>query len=167
MTLLATTLSESDLESFRDCLDTVARERKWLALFEAPSLERMRGFVGESIAGGFPQVVAKDAGRVVGWCDIVPGWHDALRHCGSLGMGLLPEYRGKGLGQRLLEACLARAKEVGLTRIELETRADNEPALRLYERMGFEHEGRKRRGMKVNGLYIDTVAMAVLLDAGA
>jgi RimJ/RimL family protein N-acetyltransferase len=167
MNVLIAPIAESDLVSFRECLDLVARERKFLALIEAPPLEHMRGFVSENIAKNLPQVVAREGDRVVGWCDILPGWHHALRHCGSVGMGLLPQYRGRGLGQRLLEACLTRAKDVGISRIELEARADNEHALRLYRRMGFEFEGTKRRGMKVDGHYVDTIAMALLLDAGA
>lgn len=164
MTILIKPIAESDIESFRECLDTVARERKFLALLEAPSVENVRAFVTQNISAQIPQVVAKEAQRVVGWCDIQPGWHHTLQHCGSLGMGVLPEYRGQGLGQRLLESCIALAREGGITRIGLEARVDNGQALRLYERMGFQAEGVRRNGMKVDGQYIDTVAMALLLD---
>jgi RimJ/RimL family protein N-acetyltransferase len=158
-----TPIAIADVESFRACLDEVAREGRFLALLTAPPIEHMRGFVAENIAKHVPQVVAKDGEVVVGWCDISPGWHDTLQHCGSLGMGLLREYRGRGIGGELLKACIEVAKERGITRVELETRADNEPALRLYRRLGFEYEGTKRRGMRVDGVYQDTIAMGLLL----
>lgn len=167
MSVFVAPIAEADADSFHACLDAVARERRFLALLEAPPLESLRGFVVDNVAKGVPQVVAKDGARVVGWCDIQPGWPHALRHCGCVGMGLLPAYRGQGIGRRLLEACLVQARQAGITRVELEARADNEDALRLYSRMGFAHEGTKRGGMWVDGQYLDTLAMALLLDAPA
>jgi len=45
--------------------------------------------------------------------------------------------RGRGVGAALLEAVVARARERGCRRIELDVSEANEPALRLYERFGF------------------------------
>jgi GNAT superfamily N-acetyltransferase len=45
--------------------------------------------------------------------------------------------RGKGVGAALIDAGIARARERGCRRIELDTSEDNENALRLYERFGF------------------------------
>ncbi len=52
-------------------------------------------------------------------------------------MYLHRNYRGKGLGQRLLEDALAHAKELGFRRITLETASVLKEAIRLYERYGF------------------------------
>ena len=46
-------------------------------------------------------------------------------------------YRGKGLGRRLLEDALARARQAGFRRITLETASVLKEAIRLYERYGF------------------------------
>ncbi|WP_395686307.1 GNAT family N-acetyltransferase [Caenimonas koreensis] len=162
MAVTITPITLADVESFRECLDSVAREGRFLALLEAPPLANMQQFVAENIAKGVAQRVAKDGDVVVGWCDIMPGWHHTLQHCGSLGMGLLPAYRGQGLGARMLDQCIEQAMRAGITRVELEVRADNHAARRLYGRFGFEEEGTKRRGMRVNGEYFDTVAMALL-----
>jgi RimJ/RimL family protein N-acetyltransferase len=164
MSVSISPITVDDIESFHFCLDLVAREGRFLALLEAPALDHMTAFVTDNIAKGVPQVVARESdGRVVGWCDISPGWHHTLRHCGSLGMGLLPTHRGKGLGEAMLKACLPLAVGAGITRVELEARSDNERALRLYRRLGFQYEGTKQRGMRVDGVYQDTTAMALLL----
>jgi RimJ/RimL family protein N-acetyltransferase len=155
----------SDVESFRECLDTVAREKRYLALFEAPSLDHMRRFVTENIEKNVAHLVVRDGDRVVGWCDIAPGWHHAYRHCGSLGMGLLSEYRNKGLGAQMLQSCIALAKQNGLSRIELEVRVDNIRAAKLYRRIGFVREGQKRNGMMIDGIGVDTEIMSLLLDS--
>lgn len=79
-------------------------------------------------------------------------------------MGLLPAYRGQGIGQQLLSACLAKARLNGITRVELEVRADNERAIRLYERMGFTREALKRHGMRFDGVYYNTVLMGHIFE---
>lgn len=158
-------IAESHADGFHACLDTVAREKKYLAQVEALPLERIQGFVRESVATGAAQFVAVDGSLVVGWCDIFPAWAHAIQHCGSVGMGVLPAYRGQGIGRQLLSACLAKAKASGITRVELEARADNERAIKLYERMGFQREALKRRGMRFDGMYYDSVQMSLLFEA--
>ena len=99
MSIVIVPITEAHVEGFHACLDAVAREQKFLAQIEAPPLDRVRGFVTEGIAAGVAQCVALDAGTVVGWCDIFPAWAHATRHCGTLGLGLLPAYRGLGLAR--------------------------------------------------------------------
>lgn len=124
MSIAVVPIAEDHAESFHACLDAVDRERKFLAQFEALPLERVNVFAGESVASGAAQFVAVDGALVVGWCDIFARWAQATSHCGSLGMGLLSNYRDKGIGHRLLSACLAKARANGITRVELEVRAD-------------------------------------------
>jgi RimJ/RimL family protein N-acetyltransferase len=77
-------------------------------------------------------------------------------------MGLLPGYRGRGIGRRLMEEAIARAWHAGLERIELEVFASNAPARALYEKLGFVTEGVRRRARKLDGAYDDNVLMALL-----
>jgi len=158
-------ISEDHAASFRECLDTVAREKRYLAQVEAPPLEWVQKFVHDGVANDAAQFVAVDAtGRVVGWADIFPAWAHAVAHCGTVGMGVLPGYRGQGIGKRLLQACIAKAWSKGLTRIGLEVRVDNEPAMRLYHRLGFAKEALKKHAMRFDAVYHDTVQMRLLRD---
>lgn len=152
---------------FRACLDAVAREKRFLAQVEAPPLERVQQFVRDGIEKNVAQFVALDGDRVVGWADIFPEWAHALAHRGHVGMGVHHDYRGRGLGTRLLAACVAKATTQGLSRIELEVRADNTAAIGLYRKLGFTEEGRLHRGMRLDGAYFDTLLMARLVDADA
>lgn len=155
-------VQETYAASFRECLDVVAREGRYLAQVEAPPLERVAGFVKESVASDAAQFFALDGERVVGWADIFPKWAHAVAHCGTLGMGVHPAYRGQGLGERLLRACIEKAWRKGLTRIELEARADNRAAIALYEKVGFRHEGLKANALRFDGVYFEGVAMRLL-----
>ena len=150
---------------FHAALDSVARERDFLAMVEAPPLEWAQEFVSDIIAKGHAQVVALEEGTVVGWCDILPQRsRPGFQHCGSVGMGVVRAWRGRGLGKALLASCIERAFASGLTRIELEVYADNLPAIALYRRLGFAEEGRKRRARFLDGRYQDLLMMALLRE---
>jgi putative acetyltransferase len=77
-------------------------------------------------------------------------------------MGVAASHRGIGVGAALLRATLDGAFARGLTRIELVVRADNEPAIGLYRRHGFELEGQLRRYIVVDGTAYDALQMARL-----
>ena len=114
---------------------------------------------------GHPQLVALEGERVVGWCDVTPVQRPTMRHGGVLGMGLLPDWRGRGLGERLIRQTLEAARAFGFSRVELTVRHDNARAQALYRKVGFEAEGRKRRAILVDGVFYDLVVMALLFDA--
>ncbi len=157
-------IAEEHIPGFHRALDTVCKERRFLARFEAPPLDSTRAFVRPNIANGGPQFVALDGEPVVGWCDICPSDKPAFRHCGTMGMGVLSEYRHRGLGTRLLAAAIARAREIGLERVELEVYERNEPAVALYRKLGFQVEGRKIRSCKIDGIYDNDLLMALFLQ---
>jgi ribosomal protein S18 acetylase RimI-like enzyme len=155
-------IAQDHIESFHRALDSVARERRYLSFLEAPPLESVRAFVLDNIKQGCPELVAVSAGQVVGWCDIVPKPRPIYAHVGVLGMGLLPEFRGRGLGDRLIRQTLAAARAFRLNRVELSVRENNAGAVALYKRVGFEVEGLQRNATKVDGAYENVVLMAIL-----
>ena len=164
MTVTIVQIAQAHTAGFRDCLDAVAREKRYLAQTEAPSLDRVESFVRDSVQKNAAQYVALDGSLVVGWCDIFADWAAALAHGGGLGMGVLAAYRGRGIGRQLLLATLAHARRQGLTRVELEVRVDNLAAIGLYQRVGFVSEGRKRNRLRFDGVYFDALTMSLLFD---
>jgi len=154
--------AEQHIEGAHRCLDIVARERVHLAFLEAPPLEATRGFIQSLLTGGGVHVVAVDADdAVVGWCDIVRDLREGFRHTGRLGMGLLPDFRGKGLGAKLALAAIERGWDSGLERIELEVFASNARGIALYQKLGFYWEGVKRKARALGDTYDDIVFMAL------
>ena len=160
MTVEIVPIGRRHIAGFRDLLDSVARERRFLAYTEAPPMKEVRRFVLNGLKAGAVHFVAIDGGRVVGWCDVMPKPRELLRHSGVLGMGVAATHRGHGLGGRLLGATMDAAAGRGLTRIELMVRSDNAPAIGLYRRFGFELEGSCRRFMLVGEQYYDALLMA-------
>jgi RimJ/RimL family protein N-acetyltransferase len=160
-------IEEKHADGFHACLDRVAKERKFLLFQEAPSLESTRSFVRENVATGQVQWVVVDRDRVVGWCDILRPQMASLSHVGSVGMGLLPEYRGKGIGRALLQRTLQAAFASGIERIELSVFASNRKAMSLYRSLGFVEEGRMARRVKLGDAYQDMFCMVLFNDSGA
>jgi ribosomal protein S18 acetylase RimI-like enzyme len=78
-------------------------------------------------------------------------------------MGLHPDYRGRGLGERLIRASLDAARGEGFERIELSVYGQNTRAVALYRRVGVVDEGTRVRGKKVDGQYDDVHMMGMLL----
>ena len=155
-------IAEQHIDGFYAVIDEVARERRWLAMLEAPPLEEMRKHVLGNISGGVPHFVALADARVVGWCDCWVKARPTQRHSAILGMGVVKTHRGQGIGRALLAATLEAARAKGLKRIELAVRVDNESAKKLYDRSGFAVEGVYRRYMLVDGEYKDAYAMALV-----
>lgn len=75
-----------------------------------------------------------------------------VRHIAHIvGMMVIDELHGQGIGRQLLDECLRRLKgEPGLLRATLTVTASNTPAIRLYERSGFSRYGRLEGALKLS-----------------
>lgn len=156
-------ITEADIPGFWDALDAVARESAFLRSNQAPPVEAVTKFVLSNIETGNPQMVAVTDDRVVGWCDIVRATGTHERHVGELGMGVVPEWRGRGVGKALLAETIAAADRLDLLRIELSVHSDNPKATALYRKFGFLEEGRKVRARLKSGVPVDVILMARLV----
>jgi RimJ/RimL family protein N-acetyltransferase len=146
-----------------DCLNPVFIERKYLAITEAIPIGEAMGYHAAHIEAGHPHFVAMEGERVVGLCDASPSAPTRIagqRHNATIGMLLLPEYRGVGIGEKLLRAALAECQGKW-ERVELSVYSHNERAHRLYLRCGFVEEGRRIGAWKLDGVTSDIIDMAI------
>ena len=73
-----------------------------------------------------------------------------------------PRFYGRGLGTEATRLAVEHAFAVGVHRIELEVYAFNPRARRVYEKVGFRHEGTKRDALLWDGTWVDAFVMALL-----
>jgi putative acetyltransferase len=107
-------------------------------------------------------LVAEIEGEVVGSLVMTFGTRRRA-HVGSFGMGVHEAWQGHGVGSALVAGAIDLADNwYNLRRLEIEVFADNEPAIRLYRRYGFEVEGTLRDYAFRLGDYADAYAMARL-----
>lgn len=155
--------NENYFSSFHDALSTVAKERIYIEMIEAPPLEKVASFQKDLISKNGPVYYAVNDDKVVGWCDVFPEQNPRQSHRGGLGMGILPEFRGKGIGSKLLQKAIEHSATFGLEKIELNVYTSNVSAIGLYKKFGFEQEGLIRKYRKLDGRYFDCLAMGKFL----
>jgi putative acetyltransferase len=84
-----------------------------------------------------------------------------MRHSASLGISIHRDYQGKGVGTALMKALIDLADNwLMLVRLELTVFEDNERAIRLYEKLGFEKEGVKKLAAIRSGRYVNEIMMS-------
>jgi putative acetyltransferase len=122
------------------------------------SIEQTREWLGKP-APDATNLVAVVAGQVVGNAGLRR--HSGRQvHTGHLGMGVHDEFVGRGIGSKLLAALIDTADNwLAIKRLELTVYVDNGPAIRLYEKFGFETEGRLKAFAFRNGEYVDAFTM--------
>ncbi|WP_208513823.1 GNAT family N-acetyltransferase [Variovorax paradoxus] len=90
-----------------------------------------------------------------------------VAHVACLGtLAVDPAFHGRGVALAMVSDAIEQLRAAGVKRIELYAESDNAPALRFYEKLGFEREGTLRKFYKRAGEadYIDDHLMALLLD---
>ena len=107
-------------------------------------------------------LVATQGEQVIGHACLSRMGLRAVRHIYRLTTVVHPGHTGRGIGRQLLQALHAWAEANPQCRkIELLVRAGNAPAVRLYEAMGYRHEGRLvQRVQDAGGVFHDDLAMA-------
>lgn len=107
-------------------------------------------------------LVAELGGELVGSCGLHPvGPAARRRHVMMLGISVASAAQGCGVGSALMAAmCDYADRWLGMLRLELTVYADNQAAIRLYRKFGFEVEGLHRGYAMRDGVYVDAIAMA-------
>ena len=95
------------------------------------------------------EIIALVDGQIAGMAGIESlGAKHKVKHRAELGISILKEYWGLGLGKALINACIKCAEIAGYEQIELNVVAENEVAVAMYLKAGFKVYGRNPRGFK-------------------
>ncbi|NUM46390.1 MAG: GNAT family N-acetyltransferase [Anaerolineales bacterium] len=125
-----------------------------------PSVDMWRKRLAENQENVF-ELVACVEGDIVGqvFLQIFP--RPRRKHVGQIGMSVRDDFQGQGVGTALMQAAVDMADRwLNVLRLELDVYTDNEPAVRLYKKFGFEIEGTLKKYAYRDGEYVDVYAMA-------
>ena len=104
--------------------------------------------------------IAEDGDRIIGRLSISRDPHPASRHVADLGLMVSVGHRRRGAGAALMRAAEDWAASVGVSKIELHVFPHNTPALALYEKLGYQREGLRRRHYRRGTQFVDAILMA-------
>lgn len=123
-------------------------------------LELHRDFVQSVMdAANSTLLLAEDGDQLVGYLLVDGGRMRRIKHVGYIVTGILSAYQGQGLGTRLFQALEKWRENTKIKRLELTVIAHNQAAVSLYQKMGFEIEGTKKKSLYTEGKYIDEFYM--------
>ncbi len=125
-----------------------------------PSAESWRKRLAEKPTSLYSLVACVDD-ELVGTISLSHETHPRRRHVGYIGMSVHDLWQGRGIGTAMMEAVIEMADNwLSLSRLELNVYTDNDAAIHLYEKQGFEIEGTLRNYAFRDGSYVDSYAMA-------
>lgn len=104
--------------------------------------------------------------QIVGTASIKSDKEKRIKHIGELGISILKEYWGMGLGSILMEELLAWV-EAGqeIFRVELTVQEQNANAIHLYEKFGFKREALLERGARGDdGRFLNVLLMSKMMN---
>lgn len=146
------------VESKSDYMLMEAGERKTTSAQQMQYLERIEKHNNSTI---FVAEAEKEFG---GYLIAIGGTAKRTKHTAYLVIGILPEYRGQGIGTALFQHMGTWAINHNISRLELTVVTQNKAGLALYKKSGFKIEGTKHRSMIINGECFDEYMMAKLMD---
>ncbi|MBT1248304.1 MULTISPECIES: GNAT family N-acetyltransferase [unclassified Thermosipho (in: thermotogales)] len=104
--------------------------------------------------------IAKLENKIIGEIDIMIHERKRMRHVAEYGISVLREFRGMGIGKKLIQIAEEWVFKNGVKRIQLEVMESNLIAINLYIKLGYKIEGRKKKAVNLDGNYVDLLIMA-------
>lgn len=110
-------------------------------------------------------LLAFNHNELIGVATVMSEMDPPLRHIGEIGISILKEYWGYGLGTVMLEEIISWAKEhQQIKRLEIKVQKRNERAISLYQKLHFETEGIIRCGfLSEKNEYLDVLLMSLII----
>jgi RimJ/RimL family protein N-acetyltransferase len=138
-----------------DLAETAARPREWWV-----------DLVARNAGDGTSVIILADAGPagLAGMAGIFSLAQPKLAHSGTIwGVYVRPQFRGRGVGEKLLRACIDWARGKQFVTLKLSVVAGNDVARRCYERCGFTPYGVEPLAVHWDGKFYDETLMVIRL----
>jgi L-amino acid N-acyltransferase YncA len=165
--LVTRAVCTDDAEAIVGILNPIIEAGTFTAFDTPVSVDAEREYLAAFPARGVFQVALRATDRqIVGFQSMEPfaSFTRAFDHVGVLGTYVALASRRQGVATRLFEATLAAAREKGYEKIFTYVRADNDAALRVYQRHGFYVVGTARRHARIGGRYIDEIVIEKIFE---
>jgi phosphinothricin acetyltransferase len=165
MTIQIRPYSEADVPSILDIINNNILHSTSLYDYEPRSLTKQSDLLKEKTAKNFPVIVAEIDGKIAGFGMYGEfRFRDAYRFTVEHSVYVSNDFKGKGVGGKLLQSLIDLAKKQGLHTMIGVIDAENTESILFHEKYGFKKVGIiKESGFKFNR-WLDSVFMQLILE---
>ncbi|AVE06892.1 GNAT family N-acetyltransferase [Pseudomonas palleroniana] len=160
--------TEQDLPAIRDIYNDAVRNTTAIWNEQPVDLANRLAWFSARQAQGYPVLVSTENNEVTGYASF-GDWRpfEGFRYSVEHSVYVHSDQRGKGVGPRLMEALIQRARACGKHVMVAAIESGNQASIRLHERQGFITTGQMPRvGIKF-GRWLDLTFMQLALNPGA
>jgi RimJ/RimL family protein N-acetyltransferase len=158
--------SPSDAEKINEAFTIIAKDSPYILItpesIQKRTIQGTAKWINETNdSANSILILAEIDSRIIGISDFGP-FRDVKRsHRGNLGVMLIPEFRGQGLGFLMMKFLLEQLTLAqDILSVELNVMSPNVVAHRIYSKLGFKETGRTYHGYKLlDGTFADDIAM--------
>lgn len=154
----------TDLQELWRYINELSKEQTFISFQgEEITLKDERSFLNDALKKIRERkglmLIAESESKIIGVSDVRMGVRISS-HIGTFGISIAKDFRGKGIGKKLIKTIIAESKKLaGIKIIELECFASNTAACELYKSCGFKEYGRLPKGLSHKGSYVDDILM--------
>lgn len=161
--------NKSDANAMLEYINAISRESDFLTFGEGEfgkTIEQEKSFIDNiSKQNNSLFIIAEVEGKIVGNLNFSGGARSRTAHTGEFGVSVLKEHWGQGIGTKLIKYLIEWCKQSGIIRkINLRVRSDNNSAIHVYKKLGFNEEGVILRDFFINDRFYDSVFMGLIID---
>ena len=97
--------------------------------------------------------------KIIGMFSVETSRMERSPHVGGIGVAILKEYRGLGIGNKMMEVLIKLGRKMGFKFLRLTVFASNKVAINLYKKFGFKKVARIPKELLYKGKYVDDIIM--------
>ena len=166
MSLTIREVAVEDAQGIIDVLNPIIIEARYTTLDQTFTVDEEKGFI-ESFPkrGVFIVAVNETTNQLLGFQNVEPfaTYTKAFDHVGIIGTYVDANSRGQGVAKQLFDYTFKAAKAKGYEKLFAYVRADNERALAVYLKQGFEIVGTAKKHGKIGDQYFDEILIEKFL----
>ncbi|CAK1842245.1 GNAT family N-acetyltransferase [Vibrio crassostreae] len=166
MSLTIREVAVEDAQGIIDVLNPIIIEARYTILDQTFTVVEEKGFI-ESFPkrGVFSVAVNETTNQLLGFQNVEPfaTYTKAFDHVGIIGTYVDANSRGQGVAKQLFDYTFKAAKAKGYEKLFAYVRADNERALAVYLKQGFEIVGTAKKHGKIGDQYFDEILIEKFL----
>jgi RimJ/RimL family protein N-acetyltransferase len=171
-TALLRILKENDAKDLQDYINRLSSEDTYVAFSgENVTLKEeqatIKSYLNSLKNGNCIPIICKIDGKIVSICRINRKLNMKKRslHIAVVVISVRKEFRGEGIGKECLDEVITQSRNLkGVSILKLTAFADNEPAIKLYEKAGFIEVARLPKQYFYKGKYQDNIIMQKELE---